>query len=86
MSFSHSTVLWVPLYTWLSNPLGKLLDKARRTKLETLFVDKPRPNTPELKELAVFRLLLAFVDAALLDAPEVRLRATAANVSNKLYT
>ena len=71
--------------TWLSKPLGKLLDKAKRTKLDTLLVDNPRPNTPELNEFAVLRLLFAFVDAALLDAPDVRLRATAAKVSSKLY-
>lgn len=70
--------------TWLRRPLGKFVDSASRTRLDTLLVDSPRPNTPELSELAVLRLLFALVVAARLLAPLARRRATAANVSNKL--
>lgn len=31
-----------------------MVERASLTRLDTLLVDRPRPNTPELSELAVF--------------------------------
>ena len=50
-------------FIWLRSPEGKLLERAKRTRLDTLLVERPRPNTPLLNELAVLRLLLALVVA-----------------------
>ena len=68
----------------MRRPLGKLLDKASLTRLDTELVVRPRPNIPLLIELAVLRELLALVDDEDDDvAPEALLLATAANVSSR---
>ena len=68
----------------MRRPLGKLLDKASLTRLDTELVVSPRPNIPLLIELAVLRELLALVDDEDDDvAPEALLLATAANVSSR---
>ena len=68
----------------MRRPLGKLLDKASLTRLDTELVVRPRPNIPLLIELAVLRELLALVDDEDDEvAPEALLLATAANVSSR---
>ena len=71
-----------------------MLDRAKRTRLETELVPRPRPNRPLLMLLAVFLELFALVAAVLVAppagapapevAPEARRLATAANVSRRL--
>ena len=72
-------------FTWFRRPLGKLLDRASLTRLETLLVVNPRPKMPLLMELAVLRELLALVVLAeeAPVAPGALLLATAANVSRR---
>ena len=68
----------------MRRPLGKLLDKASLTRLDTELVVSPRPKIPLLIELAVLRELLALVDDEDDEvAPEALLLATAANVSSR---